>query len=69
MGRRLYSRRRAERMAEETVQSLGLAVASRSACIHSALSPAQKQIVEIARADLCDAPVIVLDEADRDALG
>jgi ABC-type sugar transport system ATPase subunit len=55
-----YSRRRAERIAEKTLQSLSLAV---DPCAPMAgLSTAQKQIVEIARALIRDAPVIVLDE-------
>jgi ABC-type sugar transport system ATPase subunit len=58
----VYSRRRAERIAEEAVQSLGLAVAIDPRAPMAALSPAQKQIVEIARALIRDAPVIVLDE-------
>jgi ABC-type sugar transport system ATPase subunit len=61
-GWQVYSRRRAERIAEETVQSLGLAVAIDPRAPMAALSIAQKQIVEIARALIRDAPVIVLDE-------
>lgn len=61
-GRQLYSRRRAERIAEETLQSLGLAVVIDPRAPAAALSTAQKQIVEIARALVRDAPVIVLDE-------
>src|SRR5439155_25875080 len=61
-GWQVYSRRRAERIAEEAVQSLGLAVAIDPRAPMAALSPAQKQIVEIARALIRDAPVSVLDE-------
>jgi ABC-type sugar transport system ATPase subunit len=61
-GRQVYSRRRAERIAEQTLQSLGLAVAIDPQAPMTALSTAQKQIVEIARALIRDTPVIVLDE-------
>jgi ABC-type sugar transport system ATPase subunit len=61
-GRQMYSRRRAERIAEETLEGLGLAVAIDPCAPVETLSTAQKQIVEIARALLRDAPVIVLDE-------
>jgi ABC-type sugar transport system ATPase subunit len=61
-GRQLYSRRRAVRIAQETLQGLGLAVAIDPRAPMETLSTAQKQIVEIARALIRDAPVIVLDE-------
>jgi ABC-type sugar transport system ATPase subunit len=61
-GRQVYSRRRAERIADETVQGLGLAAAIDPRAPIEALSLAQKQIVEIARAFIRDAPVIILDE-------
>jgi ABC-type sugar transport system ATPase subunit len=61
-GRQLYSRRRAERIAEMALQNLGLAVAIDPRAPVTALSTAQKQIVEIARALVRHTPVIVLDE-------
>jgi ABC-type sugar transport system ATPase subunit len=61
-GRQLYSRRRAERRAQEMLESLGLAVPVDPRASASTLSTAQKQIVEIARALACNTPVIVLDE-------
>ncbi len=61
-GRQLYSRRRAEHIADEVLQSLGLAVGIDPCAPMDSLSTAQKQIVEIARALIRDAPVIVLDE-------
>jgi ABC-type sugar transport system ATPase subunit len=61
-GRQVYSRRRAERIAEEMLQSLGLSVSIDARAPAAALSTAQKQIVEIARALACHTPVIVLDE-------
>ena len=61
-GRQLYSRRRAERIAETALQGLGLAQAIDVRTPVTALSTAQKQIVEIARALTRRTPVIVLDE-------
>jgi ABC-type sugar transport system ATPase subunit len=61
-GRQLYSRHRAERIAETALQGLGLAKAIDVRIPVSALSTAQKQIVEIARALIRRTPVIVLDE-------
>lgn len=61
-GRQLYSRRRAERIAETALRGLGLAKAVDPRTPVAALSTAQKQIVEIARALIRHTPVIVLDE-------
>lgn len=61
-GRQLYSRRSAERIAETALQGLGLANAIEPSTPVTALSTAQKQIVEIARALIRRTPVIVLDE-------
>jgi ABC-type sugar transport system ATPase subunit len=61
-GRQLYSRRRAERIAEQTLHDLGLAGMIDPRASAGTLSTAQKQIVEVARALIRDAPVIVLDE-------
>jgi ABC-type sugar transport system ATPase subunit len=58
----LYSRRRAERIAETALQSLGLAKAIDPRAPVATLSTAQKQIVEIARALVRHTPVLVLDE-------
>jgi ABC-type sugar transport system ATPase subunit len=58
----IYSRQRAERIAEETLHGLGLAAAIDPRAPMAALSTAQKQVVEIARALIRDAPVIILDE-------
>jgi len=61
-GQQIYSRSRAEQMAGEALKSLGLAAAIDPRASVESLSTAQKQIVEIARALLRNAPVIVLDE-------
>ena len=57
-----YSRRRAERMAadilETLVEGIGVRVSQRA----GSLSTAQKQLIEIARALVLRAPVIVMDE-------
>lgn len=59
---RVYSRRRAEHIAADVLHGLGLAIDIPPRAPIRSLSTAQKQIVEIARALVRDAPVIVLDE-------
>jgi ABC-type sugar transport system ATPase subunit len=74
-GRQLYSRRRAERIASNVLQLLGFGTTIDPGGPVASLSTAQKQIIEIARALVLNAPVIILDEptaslsdTDADAL-
>jgi ABC-type sugar transport system ATPase subunit len=60
--RQIYSRRRAELAASEILRSLDQGSAINARRIASTLSTGQKQIVEIARALIQRAPVIILDE-------
>jgi ABC-type sugar transport system ATPase subunit len=57
-----YSRSRAERMAAEVLASLGIGSQVRPSELAGNLSIAQKQLIEIARALVLRAPVIVMDE-------
>jgi ABC-type sugar transport system ATPase subunit len=58
----LYSRRRAVRICEEVLDSLGQGSVIRANQLAGALSTGHKQVVEIARALIQQAPVIILDE-------
>ena len=60
--RQLYSRRRAEHASSEILHSLDQGSAINPRRTASTLSTGQKQIVEIARALIQRAPVIILDE-------
>jgi len=60
--RQYYSRAQAERLADEVLRRLGERVAINPRTIAGRLSTGQKQIVEIARALVRHAPVIILDE-------
>ena len=60
--RQIYSRRRAERLCEDVLGSLGPKSTIRPNQLAGTLSTGQKQIVEIARALIRRAPVIILDE-------
>src|ERR1700733_7270989 len=57
-----YSRRRAERMAADILETLVKGSGIRPSQRAGSLSTAQKQLVEIARALVLKAPVIVMDE-------
>jgi ABC-type sugar transport system ATPase subunit len=57
-----YSRSRAERMAAEVLASLGIGSQIRPSEFAGNLSTAHKQLIEIARALVLRAPVIVMDE-------
>jgi ABC-type sugar transport system ATPase subunit len=57
-----YSRAKAERMAAEVLASLGVGSQVRPSELAGNLSTAQKQLIEIARALVLRAPVIVMDE-------
>src|SRR6202043_1307512 len=57
-----YSRRRAERMAADILETLVKGGGIRPSQRAGSLSTAQKQLVEIARALVLKAPVIVMDE-------
>jgi ABC-type sugar transport system ATPase subunit len=57
-----YSRAKAERMAAEVLASLGVGSQVRPSEPAGNLSTAQKQLIEIARALVLRAPVIVMDE-------
>lgn len=68
----LYSRREAERITADVLRRLGGGMRMGPRRRAGTLSTAQKQIVEIARALVLDAPVIIMDEptaalADTDA--
>lgn len=70
--RQLYSRKKALRIAGDVLESLGQRATIDPGRLAGHLSTGQKQIVEIARALIQRAPVIVLDEptaalADREA--
>jgi ABC-type sugar transport system ATPase subunit len=58
----LYSRAKAERKAAEVLETLGIGFQIRPSQLAGNLSTAQKQLVEIARALVLRAPVIVMDE-------
>jgi ABC-type sugar transport system ATPase subunit len=57
-----YSRRKAERMAADILETLAKGTGIRPAQRAGSLSTAQKQLIEIARALVLRAPVIVMDE-------
>jgi ABC-type sugar transport system ATPase subunit len=57
-----YSRRRAERMAAEILETLAKGIGIRPSQRAGGLSTAQKQLIEIARALVLRAPVLVMDE-------
>jgi ABC-type sugar transport system ATPase subunit len=58
----LYSRRRAERMAADILETLVMGSGIRPSQRAGSLSTAQKQLIEIARALVLRAPVLVMDE-------
>lgn len=60
--RQIYSRRRAERVCANVLNSLGQGSAINPNSLAGKLSTGHKQIIEIARALIQRAPVIVLDE-------
>jgi ABC-type sugar transport system ATPase subunit len=60
--RQIYSRQRAERVCEDILGNLGSKSTIRPNQLAGSLSTGQKQIVEIARALIRRAPVIILDE-------
>ncbi len=60
--RQIYSRHRAERVCEDILGSLGPKSTIRANQLAGTLSTGQKQIIEIARALIRRAPVIILDE-------
>ena len=57
-----YSRRRAERMAADILETLAKGTGIRPSQRAGSLSTAQKQLIEIARALVLRAPVIIMDE-------
>jgi ABC-type sugar transport system ATPase subunit len=57
-----YSRRRAERMAADILETLVKGIGVRPSQRAGSLSTAQKQLIEIARALVLRAPVLVMDE-------
>jgi ABC-type sugar transport system ATPase subunit len=57
-----YSQRRAERMAADILETLAKGIGVRPSQRAGGLSTAQKQIIEIARALVLRAPVLVMDE-------
>jgi ABC-type sugar transport system ATPase subunit len=57
-----YSRRRAERMAADILETLVKGIGIRPSQRAGSLSTAQKQLIEIARALVLRAPVLVMDE-------
>src|SRR4030081_301753 len=57
-----YSRRRAERMAADILETLAKGIGIRPSQRAGSLSTAQKQLIEIARALVLRAPVIIMDE-------
>lgn len=61
-GGQIYSRRRANELARDLLKRLGAGRAIDPRAMAHTLSTAQKQIVEIARALLLKAPVIIMDE-------
>src|SRR6201992_1644484 len=61
-GSLFYSRSKAERRAAEVLVSLGVGSQIRPSELAGNLSPAQRQLMEIARALVLRAPVIVMDE-------
>jgi ABC-type sugar transport system ATPase subunit len=61
-GRLFYSRAKAEQMAAEVLASLGIGSQVRPSELAGRLSTAQRQLIEIARALVLKAPVIVMDE-------
>ena len=60
--RQIYSRRRAQCVCDDILDSLGQGSAIRADQLAGSLSTGHKQIVEIARALIQHAPVIILDE-------
>ena len=60
--RQIYSRRRAQCVCDDILDSLGQGSAIRANQLAGSLSTGHKQIVEIARALIQHAPVIILDE-------
>jgi ABC-type sugar transport system ATPase subunit len=61
-GRLFYSRAKAEQKAAEVLASLGIGSQVRPSELAGRLSTAQRQLIEIARALVLKAPVIVMDE-------
>jgi ABC-type sugar transport system ATPase subunit len=57
-----YSRRKAERMAADILETLAKGIGVRPSQRAGGLSTAQKQLIEIARALVLRAPVLVMDE-------